>query len=99
MAGNLSPVKTKHITATGAVTTDNVPGILYYVIWIGKTAGDSLIIKDGATTRFTLLIGTDLLPVVFEAPKDNEPEFLTDIDTTISVTTNGYATFIYRENT
>lgn len=93
----LSDVKIKHITATGAITTNNVPGILYYVIWTGATAADSLIIKDGATTRITLLIGTDLLPVIFNPPQGQEPKFATDIDTTISVTANGYATFIYRE--
>ena len=93
----LSNIKILHRTTSGAVTTDNVPGFLYYVIWTGKTAGDSLIIKDGATTRITLLIGTDLLPVIFEPPKGQYPKFTTDIDTTISVTTNGFATFLYRE--
>ena len=93
----LSDIKTKQLTATGAVTTNNVAGVLYYVIWTGKTAGDSLIIKDGATTIMTLLVGTDLLPVIFSPPVGQEPKFTTDIDTTISVTTNGYATFIYRE--
>ena len=95
----LSDIKIKHLTASGAVTTNNIPGYLYYAIWTGKTAGDSLIIKDGATTKMTLLVGTDLLPVIFKPPKEQEPKFSTDIDTTISVTTNGYATFIYREIT
>lgn len=95
----LSDIKIKHLTATGAVTTDNIPGILYYVIWTGATAADSLIIKDGATTVMTLLIGTDLLPVIFSPPTGQEPKFDTDIDTTISVTANGFATFLYREIT
>ena len=93
----LSDIKTKQLTATGAVTTNNVAGVLYYVIWTGANAADSLIIKDGATAKITLLIGTDLLPVIFCPPKGQEPKFTTDIDTTISVTANGYATFIYRE--
>jgi len=93
----LSDIKILHLTASGGVTTNNIPGILYYVIWTGDNAGDSLVIKDGATTRITLQIGTDLLPVIFKPPTGQEPKFSTDIDTTISVTANGFATFIYKE--
>ncbi len=96
---NLSDIKIKELTSTGAVTTNNVPGKLYYVIWTGANAADSLTIKDGATAVMTLRIGTDLLPVIFKPPIGQEPKFTTDIDTTISVTANGFATFIYREIT
>lgn len=94
---NLSDIKIKELTSTGAVTTDGVPGFLYYAIVSGTTAGQTVAIKDGATTKLTLIVPADKGNVVFEPPKGQEPKFTTDIDTTIGTGIN--ATFIYREIT
>jgi len=94
----LSDIKIKELGATGAVTTDGVAGILSYVFASGTKAGDKVEIKDGATTRITMLIPADNGSVKFEPPKDERPKFTTDIDCAITETTGAVtATFIYRE--
>ena len=90
----------KQLTATGVVTTDNKPGKLYYCKVWGDTAGDSVAIKDGATTIFTLLVpaanGSDEIDFM-NANEERIPYFSTDIDCTITTSNNVYATFIYTE--
>jgi len=87
----------KHLAATGAVTTNNKAGILHGVIFNGAKAADTLIIKDGATTMYTLLINTGLDPIILWFPADSRPVFATDIDATLTLDGAGYATFIYKE--
>lgn len=96
----LSDMKKKHLTDTGAVSTDATPSKLYYAIFSGATVGDSIAIKDGATTIFTLLTSVANAPVelnFLSVPEENVPFFTTDIDTTVSKTANVYASFLYRE--
>ncbi len=89
----------KHLTADGAVTTDNKAGVLHYCIFTGETVADKLLIKDGASTIFTLVTSVAWQPVIIDfLGKDvARPEFLTDIDADFTLNTSGSATFIYVE--
>jgi hypothetical protein len=87
----------KHLSDTGAVTTDNKSGILYKVIFTGATVGDKLEVKDGATTMLTLITSTANEPVSVELPKEHLPIFTTDIAATFTKTGAAYATFLYEE--
>lgn len=96
----LSDIKIKQLTSTGAISTDGVAGILLYAYVCGDTAGDRVDIKDGATTRISMLVpaanGTSE-PFDMMRDEKNAPKFTTDIDCTITTSNNVYATFIYRE--
>lgn len=87
----------KQLTASGAITTNNKGGRLFHVIVSGDTAGDSVAIKDGATTVLTLLVPANEGSVKWEPPIDAIPTFYTDIDVAITTSNNVYATFIYEE--
>jgi len=94
----LSDIKIKQLTASGAVTTDGVAGILLYCYVSGDTAGDKVDIKDGTTKKITLLVPSNNgAAEPFVPPKGEEPKFTTDIDCVITTSNNVYATFIYRE--
>ena len=92
----LSDIKIKQLTATGAVSTNNTAGILYQVVVCGSAIGDKVDIKDGTTTRVTLLTNGEGVEL-FDPPKGQEPLFKTDIDCTITASSSVYATFLYRE--
>lgn len=87
----------KELTSTGAVTTDNIAGVLHYVMFSGVTVGDKLEVGNGGTNVITMITSVANAPVYFDPPKDKLPVFTTDIAATITVTANGYATFIYEE--
>jgi len=89
----------KHLSADGAVTTNNKAGILHYCIFTGQTVGDSLLIVDGAATVFKLVTSVAWAPVILDfLGKDKaRPVFSTDIDANFTFTTSATATFIYEE--
>ncbi len=93
----LSDKKVLERTTSGAVTTNNVPGFLYYVFVSGTTAGQTVVIKNGTTTVLTLIVPANNGSVEFKPPEGQELKFTTDIDTTIG--TGITATFTYREIT
>jgi len=96
----LSDMKIKEATAgTTAITTDNVPGIIYYAIFTGATVGDKLEVLNGATNVLTLITSIANEPVEYKPPKGEEARFTTDIDATITKTGDAFATFHYREIT
>ena len=86
----------KQLLATGAVTTDNTGGILYQVDISSDTAGDSVEILDGATSKFKIFTTNDGLTTL-KPPEGVEWKFATDIDCTISETSEVIATFTYAE--
>jgi len=85
----------KHLSASGAVTTDNKAGILHYCVFSGATVGDKCEIKNGSTVIYTLLTSVANEPVIIAPPE--RPIFDTDIDCTITKTGDAFATFIYEE--
>ncbi len=94
----LSELKIKEATSgTTAITTNNVPGFLYYATFTGATVGDKLQILDGTTNRITRITVIANEPVEYRPPKGEEPKFNTDIDATITKTGDAFATFHYIE--
>ena len=89
----------KHLTASGAVTTNNKAGRLLYVHFTSDTAGDKLEIKDGATIKITLLVPAANGSDVFDPHNLARPLFTTDIDAVITSSNNPAATFIFEELT
>lgn len=87
----------KHLTASGAVTTNNKGGRLLYAHFTSDTAGDKLEINDGATTQITLLVPAANGSDVFNPARPERPIFRTDIDAVITSSNNPAATFIYDE--
>ena len=87
----------KYLTASGAVTADGKAGVLHYVKVSGDTAGDTVAIKNGATTVMTLIVPAANGSVEYNPPIEFKPIFTTDIDVTITTSNNVYATFIYTE--
>ena len=89
----------KHLAADGAVTTDGKAGVLHYCIFTGETVGDTCVIKDGATTIFTLATAVAWQPVIldFLGPGKARPVFNTDIDVDVTLGATGFATFVYEE--
>ena len=89
----------KHLTADGAVTTNNKAGILHYAIFTGETVGDKCLIKDGATTIFTLVTSVAWQPVIVDLLGVGvaRPVFATDIDVDVTLSSSGAVTCIYEE--
>lgn len=92
-------VQIKQLTATGAVTTDNKPGVLLYASITGNTAGDDVNILDGATGKIKLIVpannGSDKYnPNIDEA---KSAVFFTDIAATVTKAGNVWCTFVFKE--
>lgn len=97
-AGQWKERDIKYLADSGAVTTNNKAGALDYVFLTSNTAGDSININDGATTKLTLIVPSANDFVEWKAPDNIDIIFSTDIDV-VYLTHSGatYATIVYRE--
>lgn len=85
-------LKIRQLTATGAVSTDNVASKLISVNFVSNGGPAELDIKDGSTVRYTLAHETSSIGPY---NRDTAPIFETDIDVTMR--DSGFATFVYIE--
>lgn len=84
-------LKIKQITATGAISTDNVASKLISVNYTGGS-DYTLKVMDGSTTRYTC---AHEVASIGPYNRDTAPIFETDIDVTMR--DSGFATFVYIE--
>lgn len=94
------PIQTplfKHLTASGAVTTNDKAGLLHKIVITGDTAGDKVEIKDGSTTKITLRLDANKSLINIDYPVGSRPQFDTDIDVVITTSNNVEASFVYEE--
>ena len=93
----LKETQIKLLTVSGAVTTDNKAGQLFYIHFTGATAGDKVFVKDGTTNKMCLTIPANNGNVEFNPNQGKFPIFKTDIECSAVASGAFQATFIYSE--
>lgn len=87
----------KELRASGDVSTNATPSILYQVVFTGATVGDSMTVYDGPVSKLTLVTSVANEPVYWQPPADTRLRFTTDIAADLTKTGSAYATFVYEE--